>query len=33
MSIVECYDPEADPYSDVMEIDADYVWHEVISNA
>ena len=27
--LTECFDEDADPYSDVFEIDADYVWHEV----
>ena len=28
-TLTECFDEDADPYSDVFEIDADYVWHEV----
>ena len=27
--LTECFDEDADPYSDVFEIDADYVSHEV----
>ncbi len=28
-TLTECFDEDADPYSDIFEIDADYVWHEV----
>ena len=27
--LIECDDEDAEIYSDVFEIDADYVWHEV----
>ena len=27
--LTECFDKDADLYSDVFEIDADYVWHDV----
>lgn len=28
-TLTECFDEDAEIYSDVFEIDADYVWHEV----
>lgn len=28
--LTECNDENADIYSDIFEIDADYVWHEII---
>lgn len=28
-NLTECNDRDADIYSDIFEIDADYVWHEV----
>ena len=31
MTFTECTNEDADIYSDILEIDADYVWHEVIS--
>ena len=31
-TLTECNDEDAEIYSDVFEIDADYVWHEVAEN-
>lgn len=30
-TLIECTDEDAEIYSDIFEIDADYVWHEVKS--
>lgn len=30
--LTECDDEDAEIYSDILEIDADYVWHEVKQN-